>query len=128
MADSAEATGLKYAGTYTAYTPTVTAGAGTFTTVSATSRYLLIGKLCHFYGRVSITTVGTASGSIVITLPVTRIAGNAQVGSAEETSAVGFGAFVLMNTTTTANILKPDFTTAIGAGNALDFNITYEVA
>ena len=130
MADSTAGTGMKWAGTYTDYTPIVTAGAGTFTTVSATSRYLVIGKMCHWWGKVTITTVGTASGAIIVTTPVSKTtsAGTIFIGSAEEITAIGFGAFLLLNSTTAANILKPDYTSAIGAGNVLSFNITYEVA
>jgi hypothetical protein len=127
MADSAEATGLKYAGTYTDFTPTITAGTGSFTTVSAVSRYLRIGNLVHWYGKVSITTAGTAAGGIVLTIPVAKYAGANQLGYGEETAAVGFPCTLLI-AGATATILKTDYTTAIASGRAVDFNITYEVA
>ena len=117
-----------WAGTYTTFTPTVTAGSGTFTTVSATSRYMLVGKMCHWYGRVTITTVGTASGGVVLTLPVNRAASGNVVGYAEETAAVGFSAFIFINDPAGATILKGDYTSVIGAGRGIDFNVTYEVA
>ena len=128
MADSAEATGLKWAGTYTTYTPTVTAGTGSFTSVSATSRYVVLGKMCHWLGKVTITTVGTASGAIVLTVPVNRGAAGNAVGYAEETAAVGFQAFIFINDPAGATILKGDYTSAIGAGRGIDWNVTYEVA
>jgi len=127
MADSTAATGLKWAGTYTDFTPTVTASSGSFTSVSATSRYLLIGKMCHWYGKITITTVGTAANQIIVTLPLTRASTNNIVGYAEETAAVGFNAFILINNAANAFILKGDYTSAIGAGRAIDFNVTYEV-
>lgn len=117
-----------WAGTYTSFTPTITAGSGTFTTVSASSRYLVIGKMCHWIGRVTITTVGTASGAVVLTLPVTRGGALNVVGYAEETAAVGFSAFIFINDPSGASILKGDYTSVIGAGRGIDFNITYEVA
>jgi hypothetical protein len=117
-----------WAGTYTSFTPTVTAGSGTFTTVSATSRYLIVGKMCHWYGRVTITTVGTASGGIILTIPVNRYAVGNIVGYAEETAAVGFQAFIFINDPAGATILKGDYTSAIGTGRGIDFNVTYEVA
>jgi hypothetical protein len=117
-----------WAGAYTSFTPTVIAGSGTFTTASATSRYLIVGKMCHWFGRVNITTVGTASGSIILTLPAVRTGGFNIVGYAEETAAVGFSAFILINDVGGAFILKSDYTSAIGAGRGIDFNVTYEVA
>ena len=56
---------------WTAYTPTVTAGAGSFTTVSATGRHLIIGKLTHIRIGITVTTNGTASSFIRVTLPNT---------------------------------------------------------
>jgi hypothetical protein len=56
--------------TPTTYTPTITANAGTFTSVSATGRYITIGKLVFISIQITITTNGTASGDIVATLPV----------------------------------------------------------
>ena len=63
------------AAAWTPYTPTVTAGSGTFTTVSATGRYLRIGKLMNIQIAVTITTNGTAAGAVQATLPATAGAG-----------------------------------------------------
>lgn len=62
-------------GVLTAYTPTVTAGSGTFTTVSATGRFRAIGKTCFFIIQVVITTNGTAATSVQATLPLTALIG-----------------------------------------------------
>jgi hypothetical protein len=126
MADSAEATGLKYAGAYTSFTPTVTSGVGTFTTVSATSRYLRIGNLVHWFGRVIISVPGTATGAIILTVPIAKSGANNPVGFGEETNVIGFGVFGSL--TTVLTILKLDYTTAITTNAGIDFNITYEVA
>ena len=117
-----------WAGAYTSFTPLITSGSGTFTTVSVSSRYLVVGKMCHWIGRVTITNAGTASGAINLTLPVTRGGAFNIVGIAEETAAVGFSAFILINDPGGAFILKSDYTTTIGTGRAIDFNVTYEVA
>lgn len=55
------------------YTPVMTSGTGTITTVGAcTGAYLLKGRMCYFQAQCTITTNGgTAAGNIVITLPVT---------------------------------------------------------
>ena len=55
---------------WTAYTPTVEAGAGTFTDVSATGSYLVMGKTVFVRIRVTITTNGTAATYVSATLPV----------------------------------------------------------
>jgi hypothetical protein len=54
----------------TNYTPTVTATSGTFTTASATGHYYVIGKMVYVEVTVTITTVGTASGNVFVTLPI----------------------------------------------------------
>jgi hypothetical protein len=126
MADSTTATGLKYAGTYTDFTPTVTASAGTFTTVNASSRYLRIGNLVHWFGRVFIAAPGTATGSILLTAPIARATGNNVIGFGEENNVIGFGVFCWLKTS--LEILKLDFSTAITTNAGIDFNITYEVA
>lgn len=60
---------------WTAYTPTVTAGSGTFTTVSATGRWKSIGKTIFVQISITITTNGTAATNILATLPVAAGAG-----------------------------------------------------
>ncbi len=63
------------AAAWTAYTPTVTSGTGTLTTISANSgRTLKIGRLVHYTVAGTITTNGTGATSIVFTLPYTAAA------------------------------------------------------
>lgn len=52
------------------YAPQITAGTGTFTTVSVTGLYRRIGRQLFFEIVIIITTNGTAATSIVFTLPV----------------------------------------------------------
>lgn len=56
---------------WTAYTPTLAAGSGAFTSASAAGKYRQVGKTVHVQIVVSITTNGTAAGSINTSLPVT---------------------------------------------------------
>lgn len=58
------------------FTPTVTASSGTFTTVSATGAYTKIGRVVNFSIEITITTVGTASGAVIATLPFTPAVAN----------------------------------------------------
>lgn len=58
---------------WVSYTPTITANAGTFTTVSATGKYKQIGKTVHVSIVIVITTNGTASGYVSATLPLPQV-------------------------------------------------------
>lgn len=56
---------------WTPYTPSITPGTGTFTTVLATGRSKTLGKTCWVQIKITITTNGTAAGTINATLPFT---------------------------------------------------------
>lgn len=66
-----EITDPSYLSAWTAYTPTVTAQTGSFTTVNATGKYIEIGKIVHFNYEITLTNIGTATGYVRITLPKT---------------------------------------------------------
>lgn len=55
---------------WTAYTPTVAAGAGTITSYSAEGAYKRVGKAVFVRIKVTITTNGTGSGHIQVSLPI----------------------------------------------------------
>ena len=57
---------------WTAYTPTLGALAGTYTTSSAAGRYKAIGKTIHVHVTITITTVGTGTFPL-FTLPVAAL-------------------------------------------------------
>jgi len=59
---------------WTPYTPTVTAGTGTYTAASAVGQYLVVNGMCHFQVTITVTTVGTGVKPI-FTLPFTALAG-----------------------------------------------------
>lgn len=54
---------------WTSYTPTLTAGSGSYTSATATGKYKAIGKTIFVTITVSITTNGTAASYIGVTLP-----------------------------------------------------------
>lgn len=62
-------TNVLYPGIWQSWTPTITAFAGTFTTVSATGYYSKIAKVAPIIITVTITTNGTASGILIASLP-----------------------------------------------------------
>lgn len=51
------------------YTPTLAAGTGTFTSASASGRWLQIGKILFIQVGVTITTNGSAANTVTLTLP-----------------------------------------------------------
>lgn len=71
------------------YTPAITAAVGTFTTVSATGRFLQRGKICHVQMTITITTNGTAATAILATLPFLEASGKSWIFSGKETSVTG---------------------------------------
>lgn len=63
--------GMANPGAWTAYTPSLTPGSGTFGSASATGKFVQLGKTIHFTINVTITTNGTAAGFINASLPTT---------------------------------------------------------
>ncbi|WP_441268672.1 hypothetical protein AB7G19_29935 [Bradyrhizobium sp. 215_C5_N1_1] len=74
-------------GAWTVSTPTVTASSNTFTTVSCSLRYKLIGKTAIFTATVTITNAGTAAGNILFDLPFTPTTTHA--GGGKEVASLG---------------------------------------
>ena len=62
---------IEIGGVWQNYTPTITAGSGSLTTVSATGFYSVIGKVVQIIIDITITTNGTGAGYVVATLPFT---------------------------------------------------------
>jgi hypothetical protein len=73
---------------YGTYTPTVTSGSGTITTYSVSGAYTKIGKLVTAQVNITLTTVGTASGGMIVTLPFTN-GSVAAVGAGREQNNTG---------------------------------------
>jgi hypothetical protein len=77
-------------GAWTAYTPTVTASSGTFTSVGATGQYKrVLGKLYMLRVVVTITTNGTAAGRLLFTTPVNVIAAGGGVAGGWRGGGIG---------------------------------------
>lgn len=60
---------------WTDFTPTITATTGTFTSVTATGKYMLLGGICFLEVTILVTTVGTGTKPI-FTLPFPALAGS----------------------------------------------------
>lgn len=114
-------------GAWTTYSPTVTAGSGTFSSVSASGSYLVIGKLVFFTVSVTITTVGTAAGAILVALPTGTAKRDGSVPAAE-TAVVGTSG---VGRITTASgqlvIVRYDAGSLIGTGHKVSCSGVYEL-
>jgi hypothetical protein len=110
---------------WTAYTPTITSGSGSFTTVSATGTYKTFGKTCWFTVAITITTVGTAGGYIGVSLPVTQ-AGATLAAYGMEMNSTGFMVKGYIPASGVMQVTKYDNATIIGAGYLVRLTGTYE--
>jgi len=123
---TAAAAGAAIAPAWTAYTPTITAGSGTFTTVSATGRYLTIGKVTHVKIEVNITTNGTAAGYIVATLPNTAVGFAALSGRERNVSGKMLAGMIGVLSSTTTTCVNYDNTYPGANGASCLLNGSYE--
>jgi len=132
QADSTQTTGLIWNNAaWTTYSPTLTANSGTFTTATATGKYIRIGKMCVVVARGVITTVGTGINP-EISLPFTAVT-NANLerfmGSVRENSVTGLsGVSVISSAATKMLIFRYDNNAYQGDGYAYTTTIAYEVA
>lgn len=112
-------------GAWTAFAPTVTASSGTFTTVSASGSYARFGNVVFFQMTITITTAGTATGTLRATLPTT--ANSVATFAGRENTGTGF--MVQGNVSAASNVLsimKYDNTTIIADTRAVRISGTYE--
>ena len=79
------------------FTPTITAGTGAFTTVSATGLYSRVGNIYTYRIVVTITTNGTAASHVKFTTPFTASGIDPIAGF--ETNVVGIGLSGYLNGT-----------------------------
>jgi hypothetical protein len=112
-------------GAWTAWTPTISATTGSFTTTSAAGRYIKIGKTVHFTIAVTITTVGTGSGAR-FTLPVIAQTAVGTVGYYRERAVTGLTGVITLASTTLAGFFEYDNTMTIANGWVFQGSGTYE--
>ena len=131
-ADSSTATGLLWdISAFTSYTPTLTPGSGAFTSATVAGKYKRIGKVCVVKIVVTITTAGTAAGTINVTLPFTSVNdGDAYAaGTFRENAATGvMGVGRVLSNSSSCVIAKYDDTSFIASSRTIVGTIIYEVA
>ena len=115
------------------WTPTITASAGTYTSVTVNqAQYGRIQKIVVGRIDISITTNGTAAGALEFTLPVTAdfsLATNGDAfGVARETNVTGYLFYAYPNTTTKARWVRYDNAYGLGSGYRVIGTFIYEAA
>ena len=113
-----------------AYTPTITAFAGTLTTTTSSAKYIRVNKLCVVQFTIAIVLNGTGAVAVNITLPFAGVAiyGNTGIGVARETGLSGSLCQIVQNGTGTASIFTYNNGYPGGTGSNLTGTIIYEVA
>jgi len=110
-----------------AYTPTITAGSGTFTTVSASGEFTLTGKTVCVAVTITITTKGTASGAVIFTIPI-NISSSSFIFAGRENAATGKMLQCLYNAADKLSIFDYTGTAMIVDGYVLRASGTYLIA
>lgn len=108
------------------YTPTVTAQSGTFTTVSASGRYLKRHQTVQFEVTITVTTNGTAAGAVLVTLPVTTRVAFSGAGRAAGVSSKQLQVYAA-GAVSQAVIYNYDGTYPASNGEVLVVTGTYEI-
>lgn len=111
----------------------MTAQSGTITSYTAYGFYSQSGKIVIGTATINITTVGTAAGNMIVTLPIAAKTTSNQnwVGSAYERAATGKTGVCRIDANggaTTMLIRDYNFVTFFASGNTVDVTFIYEVA
>jgi hypothetical protein len=105
---------LNAIGTWQAWTPTVTASTGTFTTTTVNlARYTMINDLVVGQFSITVTTIGTASGNMIFTTPVNignyvLAVADGSIGAFRENQISGETGAVAMASATTIKLARFD--------------------
>jgi hypothetical protein len=119
---------------WTAWTPTITSGSGTITTVGTVEGfYQQIGRVVYGVARVTITTKGTAAGGLGFTLPVTArstfMGNGGAIGTYRETQNSGVVGCVYLSGNADGTLMENDNTTPFNNdADTFRFSFTYEAA
>ena len=101
------------------FTPTITSGSGSFTSVSGVGNYLKRGKIIYFTVNVSCTTIGTAGTSVLVSLPYSEYMGILWAGSGGNTSTGKMVKYVITENGSNAVVKYYDNSFPIGSGESL---------
>lgn len=115
------------------WSPTVSAATGSFgsTTINR-AKYRVLGKVVEIEASVTVTTVGTASGDLRLSLPITGIVYPGDVGSSWLQGGVGYNqgnGNILQCMCISGNVILWTKTngTPFAAGQTLNLKAFYEI-
>lgn len=103
---------------WTAFTPTITSGSGTLTSVSATGSYKLLGKIFMFHVAIVLTTNGTGATDLRFTLPASLVSAADQPMFGREYSATGKMIQAIITSATSVVLMRNYDNTYPGADGA----------
>lgn len=114
---------------WTSYTPTVTSASGTLTSASATGRYKQLGKTIFLEVDATVTTAGTGSGGLRVTLPFASASFNFTGAAYEYGVSATSGAAIIRfaQSTSFMSTVNSSGATFIANGAGVMFGITYEI-
>lgn len=112
---------------WTSYTPTISAGSGSFTTTSSSMRWKQVGKNIYISGSITITSVGTGSG-VYFTLPATANNTNGMVVFGREDAVNGKTVVGKFASTTLCSLIFYDNSATGGNGHVYRVSGVYEAA
>jgi len=112
------------------YTPSVSAGTGSFTTVSATGKYKISGHICFASMTITITTNGTAANYTLASLPATAHITPVYSFFGRETLVTGKMLQGQVTGSRVNDVFIRDYTNAYCGGNGYLLNVSgwYEIA
>jgi hypothetical protein len=114
------------------YTPTASSSAGAITTYSSAGTYTKIGRQVFLSANVYVANAGTASGSLIISMPFSspNTADQFFYGVGSETQATGTGYQVYIAPNSSSSVMVTYTGSGITWANARNyaFNITFFVS
>jgi len=110
------------------YTPTVTSGSGTFTTVSGVIIFWMTGGICNLEVAITITTNGSAATSVIYILPITSAVSTGSTGAGRADGVSGKGLQCKIASTTSISMFNYDGTYPGATGEVLRGFASYPVA
>jgi hypothetical protein len=116
---------------WTSYTPTISSQGGTLTSASATGRYKQFGKTVVAQMVGTVTTAGTGTLSLIMTLPIAAHASHSYVGSAYDSGVSGkSGGALILPSLSSGAVYTRDAAgvTFIANGAVVTCVVTYEIA
>lgn len=110
------------------FVPVVTASAGAFTAVAGSCRWARAGRMVTASFSVAIATVGTATGNMLVTLPVPAANANLEHGVGREIAGTGAALTAWISGPNACTVTGYDNVGRLANGRTYRWTVTYEAA